>query len=411
MKSFILTQKKKSKKLDLFKVEKEISSYKTYFKNHLSQVNNRKEVLSGLDYFRKEAKKIQPRMLFDPNPELTKLEVKIDDFLKENFDKNVKELYNKEIYDVSDKVEDLDIDKPFLLEFFRGVSELYVQSNIKNKKQWEYKINVLNYLYESLYNCGLHSNIDKRSPEIYKRFNLVLYHDHKSNEIKNDCRIMMTYKEFEKSFLNQYSEQLPIKMLGKLIPFDSIYEVKIATTLMKEDEIELFALKNNFEWSSSNKDYLSFINLLNDETEKYHSNPYEINYRKNSLKLLNVDHAKELLTKYPTIKNLYSEAIDKFKVGNYDRNVLDDLRLVLEELLRIILNNNKPLEKQLEPLGEYQKENGKTKEVVNIFRILLNQYIKFQNDKVKHRSVSLDEQDVSLFINLTTSFIIYLIED
>ena len=69
------------------------------------------------------------------------------------------------------------------------------------------------------------------------------------------------------------------------------------------------------------------------------------------------------------------------------------------------------MENQLKVIGEYQKSKGTTKEASNMLRTLLDYYTKFQNNNVKHRKVTVNRGEIKLFINLTTSFIIYLIKE
>lgn len=398
-----------NKKINFLEQEQLINQYKRFFKTHLINLSNRQEVLAELDNLRKIAKKTESRVLFNPNPELTRLEIKIDNFLQENFDKKVIKLYNKEIYDVSDNVKDVDTNKQFLLELVRGISEIYIQSNIKVKKQWEYKIKVLDYIYEILYNYGLHPNISKRIPETNKRFNLIMYHNYRRNEEINDCKIMMTYKEFEKIFINQYSKQKPISISGKLIPFDVIHQIKITTTLLKDDEIVLFAKKKNFVWTTNEKDYLSFINYCDDETDTYLPNPFEELPINVGLNQLIIEEVKQLLILYPKPLNLYISALNKFNHGNYERNMLDDLRLSLELLLKEIFANNKSLEKQLSELGKYQQNRGATKETTNMFHKLFTYYTDYQNSYIKHNDL-VQKSEVELIFDLTGTFIKYLIK-
>ena len=400
-----------NKKINFLKQEQLVNQYKRFFKNHLINLSNRQKILSELGNLCNEVRKTEPKFMLSPDSDRIKLEVKIDSFLKCYFSEELIKLYNKELPKIQGKAKPVNIDNPFLLELLRSFSETFVQLNEKYKREWNYKTNFLNFLYDCIYHYGLHPNILKRNPDFHKKFDLIIFHNYRSDKSQIDFKIMMSYENFEKNFISQYIKMKPIKMGGKLIPFDTIHEVKITTTLLKEDEIELFALKNNFNWLENNKDYFSFINYSIDETEKYHPNPFDEVSNQNELNLMDVEYTKELLINFPEASELYSEALEKFNMGNYDRNVLDDLRLSLEELLRKILNNNKSLENQLKVIGEYQKSKGTTKEASNMLRTLLDYYTKFQNNNVKHRKVTVNRGEIKLFINLTTSFIIYLIKE
>ena len=74
------------------------------------------------------------------------------------------------------------------------------------------------------------------------------------------------------------------------------------------------------------------------------------------------------------------------------RNVLDDLRLSLESLLRAILNNKKSLENQQPTLGAFVKGRGGSSELSNMFLKLVEYYCKYQNTYVKHDDAVIEEE-------------------
>ena len=93
---------------------------------------------------------------------------------------------------------------------------------------------------------------------------------------------------------------------------------------------------------------------------------------------------KHWLSKYQKPFELYNSALEKYSKNIYQRNILDDLRLALELLLKEILNNQKPLEKQLAEVGQFQKSKGVSSETTNMFNTLLDYYGKYQNKYAKH---------------------------
>lgn len=121
----------------------------------------------------------------------------------------------------------------------------------------------------------------------------------------------------------------------------------------------------------------------------------------NSFLAEEVQGIETFLKKYPKIHKLYTSAKEKYNQGIYDRNVLDDLRLALELLLKTVLQNNKPLEKQKDDFGNYLKENDYSKEVSNLFVKILDCYTLFQNKHVKHDD-SISKNDLETVIELTT---------
>jgi hypothetical protein len=110
------------------------------------------------------------------------------------------------------------------------------------------------------------------------------------------------------------------------------------------------------------------------------------------------------LKTYPDTAKIYQDGMNKLNEGRYDRNVLDDMRLSLETLLKNVLKNSKPLEKQSQPLGEYLKTNDATTEFRNMFVLLLDYYGKYQNENVKHND-EIKQNEVEFIVNVTTAFI------
>lgn len=114
------------------------------------------------------------------------------------------------------------------------------------------------------------------------------------------------------------------------------------------------------------------------------------------------------LETYPKTAKIYIAALDKINQESYNRNLLDDLRLCIEILLKDILNNNKSLENQKEELGKYLKNKNVSKEVTNMFTTLIDYFGKYQNSYVKHDD-KVNKREIELMINLTSSFINFLL--
>lgn len=118
------------------------------------------------------------------------------------------------------------------------------------------------------------------------------------------------------------------------------------------------------------------------------------------------------LSPYPKVKKIVDDAFTKVKMNNasLNRNILDDMRLSLELLLREVLRNSKSLEKQTsEDIGLYLKNKGKEKEIRSMFSALIDYYTKYQDKSVKHNCVELDAKDINLITNLTLNFMDYLV--
>lgn len=122
-----------------------------------------------------------------------------------------------------------------------------------------------------------------------------------------------------------------------------------------------------------------------------------------------VDETLHWLNSFPEAADLYDQALEKYRAGVYERNVLDDLRLALEVLLRDILCNAKSLENQISPLGDYVKSKGGSPEFGNMFVKLVEYFIKYQNRYVKHND-GVIEDEVEFMIEITSSFMKHMVK-
>jgi len=109
------------------------------------------------------------------------------------------------------------------------------------------------------------------------------------------------------------------------------------------------------------------------------------------------------LSNYPDALKCYNEAINKRRQGLYERNLLDDLRLALELLLKSVLNNDKSLENQISFLGSFISNIGGTKEFRNMFVKLVEYFAKYQDEHVKHND-KIVESEIDFLIDITSAF-------
>lgn len=107
--------------------------------------------------------------------------------------------------------------------------------------------------------------------------------------------------------------------------------------------------------------------------------------------------------------NLYESALMKFNNNVFERNLLDDIRLSLELLLKSIFQNGKALENQIPQLGSFISTNGGSKEFSNMFRVLVDYYSKYQNSFVKHNDAVVEEE-VEFIFEMTSSFMKHLVK-
>ena len=111
------------------------------------------------------------------------------------------------------------------------------------------------------------------------------------------------------------------------------------------------------------------------------------------------------LETHPNVLQAFEKALTMYSEGNASRyrNLLDELRFALEQLLKNVLANSKSLENQKAPLLAWLKERGAHQQTINIFQTLLAQYSQYQNNAVKHGEQHA-EDDTEFMIYLTGTF-------
>lgn len=128
-----------------------------------------------------------------------------------------------------------------------------------------------------------------------------------------------------------------------------------------------------------------------------------------TLNLSLVDDVKHWLSNYSSSEKLYESALTKFNNNMFERNLLDDLRLSLELLLKEIFDNNKSLENQICKIGSFINSNGGSKHFSNMFQVLVDYYTKYQNVFVKHNDAVIEEE-VEFIFEMTSSFMKHLVK-
>lgn len=131
-----------------------------------------------------------------------------------------------------------------------------------------------------------------------------------------------------------------------------------------------------------------------------------------------VDDVLNWIENYQDVYENFKNAIEKYNQKRYQRNLIDDLRVSLELLLKHILNNNKSLENQIAlkkgeiaPLESYLKGKSVGNEIRTMYRTLIGYYTNYQNEYAKHPDKldePVDEAEVEFLIYLTGTFIRFL---
>lgn len=128
-----------------------------------------------------------------------------------------------------------------------------------------------------------------------------------------------------------------------------------------------------------------------------------------TLNLSLIEDVKHWLSDFENSHKLYESALSKFYKNIFERNLLDDLRLSLELLLKEIFENGKSLENQIPYLGKFISLNGGSKEFSNMFRILVDYYSKYQNTFIKHNDAVIEEE-IEFIFEMTSSFMKHLVK-
>ena len=124
-----------------------------------------------------------------------------------------------------------------------------------------------------------------------------------------------------------------------------------------------------------------------------------------------VNETLSWLENKPLVAKNYEQALSIYmsKDESKFRNLLDNLRIALEQLLRAILRNKKSLENQKPLLLSWLKNKGIHNQIINMYFDLLSKYTEYQNDAVKH-----DEKwtylEIEFMIYLTGTFMRLLLE-
>jgi hypothetical protein len=125
-----------------------------------------------------------------------------------------------------------------------------------------------------------------------------------------------------------------------------------------------------------------------------------------------VDASLVWLEEYPSALKAFQSAlaIHVTQDASKCRNLLDNLRFAVEQLLRGILGNNKSLENQKDVLLAWLRERGLHAHVVNMYHgLLFGGFAMYQNDAVKHGE-KYAPQEIEFMIYITGTFMRLLIE-
>jgi hypothetical protein len=116
---------------------------------------------------------------------------------------------------------------------------------------------------------------------------------------------------------------------------------------------------------------------------------------------------------FPSSQKVFREALTMYMSGDRAkaRNVADNLRVSIEQLLRGVLNNQKSLEKQSQELDRWLEAKGTHAELRQLFaQVLLGPYCTFQNDVAKHGVKELLPGELEFVIYQTGVFLRLIVQ-
>jgi hypothetical protein len=122
-----------------------------------------------------------------------------------------------------------------------------------------------------------------------------------------------------------------------------------------------------------------------------------------------ISDVQHLLGRCPEALAPYQSALAKYESGEFKRNVLDDIRLSFELLLKGSLCNSKSLENNISELGTSLKNSAVSEEVRNMYVKLLDYFSKYQNEHVKHND-AVPEHEVQYIIELVSVMMKFFIQ-
>jgi hypothetical protein len=142
-----------------------------------------------------------------------------------------------------------------------------------------------------------------------------------------------------------------------------------------------------------------------------HSNGQYIFYKKGA-RLLDeqvVNADLEWLSSYPRALAAFTNALAQASSPSKQREMLDSLRISLEDFVRQLLGNRKSLENNKDALVKWMDDHGTNVETRQMMRQLFQFYCEYQNNHVKHGD-GWKPAEVDFILYLTATFIHLLAE-
>jgi hypothetical protein len=114
------------------------------------------------------------------------------------------------------------------------------------------------------------------------------------------------------------------------------------------------------------------------------------------------------LSKYPDVRKPFEEALKFYlaKDANQYRNMLDNLRFALEQMLRVVLKNQKSLENQKDEFLRWLNRHDIHGRIGNMYHdLLFGGFAGYQNDAVKHQENKYTAAEIEFVLYATGTFL------
>jgi hypothetical protein len=113
------------------------------------------------------------------------------------------------------------------------------------------------------------------------------------------------------------------------------------------------------------------------------------------------------LAQYHSVRKPFEVALKAYaaKDPKQYRTMLDNLRFALEQMLRVVLSNQKSLENQKVEFLRWLKDHGMHAQIRNMYRDLLFGFAQYQNDAVKHQEDQYTPAEVEFALYATGTFL------
>jgi len=119
------------------------------------------------------------------------------------------------------------------------------------------------------------------------------------------------------------------------------------------------------------------------------------------------------LKEYPDALKAFNQALTIYLRGDKPkyRNLVDNLRIAIELVLKSVLGNQKSLENQSGELDSWLKQRGVNKQIRNLYgQLLFGPYSVLQNDVAKHGDLPLLDPEIEYLIYQTGTFLRLLLQ-